>query len=110
MPGVPMLRGWERGAGCGGRPASLRPAPWARGWVMGRGCRPRGWWGGEWGCRARQQPGSHPRAPGQGGASPSTFPRQLCTPMGQSVLSALPRARGMRATTGAELPSKEGGG
>lgn len=82
----------------------------ASGWVMGRGCRPRGRWGGERGCRARQWLGFHPRAPGQGRASPSTFPHQLCTPTGPSLLSALPRARGTRATTGAELPSKEGGG
>lgn len=40
-----MLCGWEREAGGGGRPASLRPAPWASRQVMGRGCRPRGRWG-----------------------------------------------------------------
>lgn len=65
-----------------GRPASLRPAPWASGQVMGRGCRPQGWRGWEEDCRARQWPGSRPRAPGQGSASLSTLshvPPQLCT-------------------------------
>ena len=112
MPGVPMLRGWERGAGSGGRPASLHPAPWASGWVMGRGCRPRGRWGGERGCGARQRPGSHPRAPGQGRASPSMFPHQLCSAhrRGRPCCPPCPEPAGRGPPLGRSFPPKRGVG